>query len=186
LTPEQVEQLLDSLSNDKPAAIRSLAVVSCLSKLGLRAGEVARLRLDDINWRTGTLLLPKTKCRRPRHLPLSAEVGKALARYLRDGRPVSTHREVFLSLLAPPHPLSSQTITELTARVLRQAGIRCVRPGAHLLRHTFATQLIQRGASLKALADLLGHRQLDTTVLYAKVNLPMLREVAQPWPEVVV
>jgi site-specific recombinase XerD len=183
LSPEQLEELLESLSECKPATIRSRAVVLCLSKLGLRAGEVARLRLDDIDWRAGTVRLQSSKCRRSRQLPLTVEVGRSLARYLREARPASAHREVFLSLLTH-RPLSSQCISQLTAQALQQAGIDCVRPGAHLLRHTFATHLIQSGASLKALADLLGHRRLDTTMFYAKVNLTMLREVAQPWPEV--
>ncbi len=144
LTPEQLQQLLQTFSGQTTADIRDHAVVLCLARLGLRAGEVSGLRLDNIDWRRGTVSLETTKGRRSRQLPLTTEVGRALARYLRAARPPSTHREVFLSLLTPS-PLSSQAITYLTAQALRRAGVNCVRPGAHLLRHTFATHLIQRG-----------------------------------------
>lgn len=183
LTPEQLQQLLQTFAGQTAADLRNRAVVLCLARLGLRAGEVSGLRLENIEWRCGIVSLERTKGGSSRQLPLTTEVGRALARYLREARPASIHREVFLSLVTHS-PLSSQAITYLIAQALRRAGINCVRPGAHLLRHTFATHLIQRGASLKALADLLGHRRLDTTTIYATVNLPMLAEVAQRWPEV--
>jgi len=184
LSAVQLQQLLGAFSSHTPAGIRDHAIVLCIARLGLRAKEVARLGLDDIDWRAGVMLLQSTKGRRPRQLPLTAEVGRALVRYLRHVRPTSAHREVFLSLRTDA-PLSSLAISQLIAKALRRAGITCAQPGAHLLRHTFATHLIQRGTNLKALADLLGHRRLDTTVFYTKVNLPMLAEVAQRWPEVV-
>jgi integrase/recombinase XerD len=183
LTTEQLQQVLKTFSRETPAGIRDHAVVLCVARLGLRGREVARLRLDDIDWRAGVVLLQTTKDRRSRQLPLTAEVGNALVRYLRRARPASSHREVFLSLRTDA-PLSSLGISQLIAKALRRAGITCVRPGAHLLRHTFATHLVHRGTSLKTLADLLGHRRLDTTMFYTKVNLPMLAKVIQPWPEV--
>jgi len=184
LTTGQLDHLLEAFSTQTRAGIRDQAIVLCLARLGLRAKEVARLGLDDIDWRSGVVSLRTTKDRRPRQLPLTAEVGRALVRYLRHARPTSGHRELFLSLRTDA-PLSSLSISVLIVKALRRAGIVCVQPGAHLLRHTFATHLIQRGANLKTLADLLGHRRLDTTMFYAKVNLPMLGEVAQSWPEVV-
>ena len=182
LTTQQLQQLLDGFSKETPADIRNHAIVLCLARLGLRAKETARLRLDDIDWRSGIVSILMTKGRRSRQLPLTTEVGKALIKHLRQGRPPSRHREVFLSLRNAA-PLSSLGISQVIVKALRQASIACPKPGAHLLRHTFATHLVQRGTSLKALADLLGHRRLDTTVLYTKVNLPMLAEVSQHWPK---
>jgi site-specific recombinase XerD len=183
LTTGQLQRFLGGFSRDTAAGIRDYAVALCLARLGMRAREVARLTLDDIDWRSGVVSLRTTKDRGPRQLPLTSEVGSALSRYLRRARPTSAHREVFLSLRTDA-PLSSLGISQLIVKALRRTGITCLRPGAHLLRHTFATHLVQRGTNLKALADLLGHRRLDTTVLYTKVNLPMLAEVAQRWPEV--
>ncbi len=184
LTQTQLQQLVAAFAQATPAGARDYAIVLILARLGLRARELARLRLEDIDWRSGVISLPTTKDRRPRQLPLSAEVGKALVGYLRHHRPTSAHREVFLSLRSDT-PLSSLGISQVIVKGLRRAGISCVQPGAHLMRHTFATHLVQRGTNLKAIADLLGHRRLDTTTFYTKVNLPMLAEIAQPWPEVV-
>ena len=184
LTTAQLQQLLATFSKQTPAGLRDSAVVLCLARLGLRAREAARLRLDDIDWRSGVVVIQTTKDRRSRQLPLTAEVGNALVRYLRHARPTSAHREVFLSLRTDA-PLSSLGISQLIVKALRRANITCAQPGAHLLRHTFATHLVQRGTSIKVLADLLGHRRLDTTMFYTKVNLPMLTAVARPWPEVV-
>jgi len=152
-----------------------------LARLGLRAGEVARLSLDDLNWRNGWLRLAAPKARRERHLPLPSEVGHALASYLRSAPPNGATRLLFRTARGQ-RPLSSAWLSQRAGAAMARAGLGAPGKGAHLLRRTFATHLVQQGASLKAVADLLGHASLSTTQVYAKVNLPMLRAVAQPWP----
>jgi site-specific recombinase XerD len=183
LSEAQLQRLLASFDPQIPCGARDQAVVYCLAKLGLRAGEVAHLSLEDFDWRQGTLRLTQTKGRHERLLPLLPTVGKAVAHYLRFARPTVTHRGVFVSLPGGA-ALSSTQVSCLTAAALRRADLIFPRLGAQLLRRTFATHLTQRGTSVKAVADLLGHRYLNCTQLYAHVNLPMLQGVAQPWPEV--
>ena len=183
LSEAQLQRLLASFDPQIPCGARDQAVVYCLAKLGLRAGEVAHLSLEDLDWRQGTLRLTQTKGRHERLLPLLPTVGKAVAHYLRLARPTITHRRVFVSLPGGA-PLCSTQVSWLTAAALRRADLIFPRLGAQLLRRTFATHLTQRGASVKAVADLLGHRYLNCTQLYTHVNLPMLQGVAQPWPEV--
>jgi len=180
LSHRELDQLLGACRNTRPTEKRESAVLLCLARLGLRAGEVAQLRLEDLDWRSSTLRLFATKGRRERRLPFSSEVGRALARYLKDGRPRTTARNVFVSL-STGQPLSADAISAIAGRAFKRAGIGG-RRGAHRLRHTVACHLVQRGASLKAVADLLGHGDLATTQIYAKVNLPLLRAVAMPWP----
>ena len=183
LSEVQLRTLLASLEAQTPEGLRDRAVVYCLAKLGLRAGEVAGLSLEDFDWSHGTLRLTQTKSRHERLLPLLPTVGKAVACYLRLARPTLNHRQVFVSLPAGA-PLSSAQVSGLTAAALRRAGLVFPHLGAQLLRRTFATHLTQKGTSVKEVADLLGHRYLNCTQLYAHVNLPMLQQVAQPWPEV--
>ena len=183
LSEAQLQTLLASLDPQTPGGARDQAVVCCLAKLGLRAGEVAHLSLEDLDWRQGTLRLTQTKGRQERWLPLLPAVGQPMAHYLQRARPAVGHRRVFVRLPGGA-PLSSDQVSGLTAAALRRAGLVFPRLGAHLLRRTFATHLTQKGASVKAVADLLGHRHLSCTQLYAHVNRPMLQEVAQPWPEV--
>jgi len=182
LSESQLEQLLNSFDRQGHAVQRDHAIVLCLSRLGLRAGEVAGLNLEDIDWRNGTLRLAKTKGRRVRHLPLPAAVGRAVAKYLKESRGKSASRAVFISLRNGGR-LSSNAVSALTVTAFQRAHLTTPHPGARRLRHTVASHLVQRGASLKAVADLLGHRSLNTTQVYAKVNLPMLREIPLPWPQ---
>ncbi len=181
LSRREVDQLLEFVQGPNPAQKRDYAIILCFARLGLRAGEVARLTLDDINWRAGTVSLAKTKGRRERQLPLPAEVGRALADYLMHARPQTCCRNVFITL-QDEHPLSVHGISTLTTKAMKRAGLIGSRLGPHLLRHTVASHLVQRGSSLKAVADLLGHVSLNTTQVYAKVNLPLLKEVAARWP----
>jgi integrase len=168
-----------------PLGRRDYAVVLCLARLGLRAGEVARLKLEDVDWHRGTLTVRRTKNHRTSLLPLPQPVGQAWVNYLRRGRPPTALREIFVSGHEPPRAMTTNSISKVVTRALVRAGLSSQPSrGAHLLRHTLATQLVQHGASLKAVADLLGHQNLQTTRVYAKVNRPMLAEVAQPWPEV--
>lgn len=182
LSESQLEQLLSSFDDQHPARPRDQAIVLCLARLGVRAGEVAALTLEDIDWRSSTLRLGPTKSRRDRLLPMPVEVGRALAKYLKQARPQTASRAVFVSQRDGGH-LSSSAISGLTAAAFKRAGLTVARPGTHRLRHTVASHLVQRGVSLKAVADLLGHGSLSTTQVYAKVNLPMLREIPLPWPQ---
>jgi site-specific recombinase XerD len=182
LSRQEIDQLLEFLRRVNPVRKRDYAVVLCLTRLGLRAGEVVRLTLEDINWQNGTIRLVKTKGRRDRQLPLPTEVGRAIAEYLKQERPRTPCRHVFVTP-QEPRPLSSDSVSRLTTKAMRQAGLVGSRLGPHLLRHTVASHLVQRGTSLKAVADLLGHLSLNTTQVYAKVNLPLLKQVAMPWPK---
>lgn len=181
LNEVQLEQVLQAVDPSTVSGQRQAAVLLCLARLGLRAGEVAQLSLDDLDWQAGTLRVTRTKGRQDRVLPLPRDVGQALVRYLRQRPSGVVSRRVFLGLQAPL-PMSADTVSALATAALKRASIPCPRPGAHVFRHTVASHLVQKGASLKAVADWLGHRTLTTTQLYAKVNLPMLRKVAQPWP----
>lgn len=182
LTRRELNRLLAGVNGLSAAQKRNYAIVLCLARLGLRVGEVAQLTLEDINWRRGCLRLVQTKGRRERMLPLPAEVGRAFTAYLREGRPSSSARHLFLSL-QDGHPLGATGISAMTTKAMARVGITNPGKGPHLLRHTVASHLVQEGAALKAVADLLGHRSLSTTQVYAKVNLPVLRRIAAPWPK---
>lgn len=178
-----VERVIASCTEGASYGLREKAIVLLLARLGLRAGEVIRLRLDDIDWGRGCLLVQAGKTHRERSLPLSQEVGDALAAYLQHARPASVHREVFLRWRPPFSPLQSSTsISTLTRKLLRRADIRVYRSGAHTLRHSLATGLVCNGVSFKLVADVLGHQALATTAIYAKLDLGSLSHVALPWP----
>jgi integrase/recombinase XerD len=186
LTERHLTQVLTAFDARTPCGLRDRAMVRCLSTLGLRPGEIAELHLEDIDWRGGTVRLRTRKTRRGAVLPLPREAGRAIASYLRKSRPTTTERRVFVQHLGRRRgkSLSSNTVSEAAVRALRRAGVAAPLKGAYVFRHTVASRLVARGARLKEVADFLGHRCLDTTTIYAKVNLPALREVALPWPEV--
>jgi site-specific recombinase XerD len=152
------------------------------ARLGLRAKEIAQLTLEDVDWKAGTVELHQTKGRRSRLLPLPADAGQAMADYLRTVRAHAPARQVFLCLYRPT-PLIAGAVSDAIAVAFRRAGLPVARPGRHLLHHTLATHLVQRGADLKAIADVLGQRSINTTMAYTQVNLTMLARVAQPWPK---
>jgi site-specific recombinase XerD len=139
------------------------------------------LGLDDLDWRNGRLRLTAPKSRRERCLPLPEEVGQALTAYLRSAPPTGTTRRLFRTARLQ-RPMRADWLSARIGLAMARAGLGSPGKKAHLLRRTFATHLVEQGASLKAVADLLGHASLSTTQVYAKVNLPMLRQVAQPWP----
>lgn len=176
---DQVERLRRACDSSTALGRRDAAIVCLLLRLGLRAGDVASLRLDDIDWRAGEIVV-RGKGRRESRLPLPRDVGRALAAYLRRGRPGSTSRQVFLGSRAPFRALASGGVVCVAARALRRAGVAA--GGAHLLRHTAATQMLRHGASLDEIAHVLRHRHIDTTAIYAKVDHAALRTLAQPWP----
>ncbi len=185
LSEQQLRQVLDSLDVAGPYGPRDRAIVRLLAGLGLRPGEVAGLHLEDIDWRAGTIEVRLRKNRRGAVLPLPHAAGQAIAGYLREHRPETRERRVFVKQTGPRRgePIGTTAISEVVSRALRRAGVQAPMRSAYVFRHTVASQLVQHGASLKEVADVLGHRDLDTAAIYAKVDLPALREVALPWPE---
>jgi site-specific recombinase XerD len=184
VSPEQLENVLALCSSeDQPGAMRDRAMVLLCARLGLRPGEVLRLTLDDLDWSTGCVLIRAGKTSRERALPVPEDAGAALARYLRNARPASSERVVFLSLVPPYKPLRNvHVLISLVNRLLREAGIGAPCSGAYVLRHTLATTMVRRDVSFKQVADILGHSSLTTTGIYAKLDLPSLLKVALPWP----
>lgn len=186
LSEQQLEQVLASFDGSTPCAYRDRAIVLCLSTLGLRPGEVAALLLDDIDWRQGTMNLRIRKTGRGAVLPLPRDAGLAIVDYLRRERPRTDERRVFVQHLGcrTGAPISSKVVSAAVLRALRRAGVKSPLEGAYVFRHTLAGRMVNHGASLKEVADVLGHRHLDTTMIYAKLDLTSLSEVALPWPEV--
>jgi len=182
LTTEQVDQVLHVCRQSFKSRGRNTAVLLLLARLGLRADEVAGLQIDDVDWREGVILIRSHKSRRERQLPLSTEVGLALAEYLRESRPASPSRLIFLHGHAPFRPLRNPGVGGIARRALQLAGILVPRPGAHVFRHTLATRMIRGGATFPQVAEVLGHLDLETTALYAKLDLVTLSVVAMPWP----
>jgi integrase len=162
---------------DQPHDIRARPILMLFAIYGLRAGEVNRLRLDDLDWEHELLSVVSSKIKRVRTYPLVRSVGDAILRYLQEVRPHSPHRELFLSLHAPFRPVHS-TPWCLVARRLKSLGVSLPHYGPHALRHACAARLLAAGASLKEIGDQLGHVDPDTTRIYAKVDLVGLRQVA--------
>jgi site-specific recombinase XerD len=182
LLPGQVQRVLEHCDQQTPSGKRDYAILLLLARLGLRAGEVVGLTLDDINWEEGRITL-RSKGGRWAQLPLPAEVGKALAHYLKQGRPRCASRRVFIRQRAPRVGFANSiAICSLVERALVRAEIDSPRKGAHLFRHTLATEMLRHGASLSEIGQLLRHQHPNTTTIYAKVDLPSLRPLALPWP----
>lgn len=184
LSAEQIEQLLTSCNLATSWGLRDRAILLVLARLGLRALELARLDLDDIDWRQGQLWVRAGKTHRERVLPLSQEVGDAVAAYLVKARPQSTSRTLFLTGRPPFRPFArSGSVSWVVQRAAQRAGFPAsMSIGAHRLRHSTASHMVCNGASFKAVADVLGHCSLQTTGIYAKLNLEQLEQVALPWP----
>ena len=179
---EEVERLLKSIDCNTAVGLRDYALLLIIARLGLRGGEVVQLELEDFNWLEGTLRV-HGKNARWSYLPVTKEIGEAVVNYLRKGRPTCATRRVFLTAVAPYHELkSSANVTAIVARHLKSAGIKATRAGAHLLRHSLATQMLQGGGSLEEICQVLRHLHLSTTEIYAKVNFTALKEIVQPWP----
>jgi len=179
---EDIERLLQSIAQERPQGLRDYAVVLLLARLGLRAKEVAALRLEDLDWEAAELVI-HGKGGRVDRLPLPCEVGEALSRYLRDARPACSIRQVFVCLRAPRRGFrNGNAVGTIVRRALAHADLHPPHRGAHLLRHSLATRLLRNGASLVEIGELLRHRNLDTTRIYAKVDERALRALAPPWP----
>jgi site-specific recombinase XerD len=179
LEPEAVAKLLASCDRRRAVGCRDYAIVLLLVRLGLRSVEVAAMQLDDIDWRAGEVLVRGKGGRRDR-LPLPPDVGEALAGYLQR-RPPGESRAVFVGMLPPGGPLTRQAVGAIVSAACARAGIP--RAGAHRLRHTAATRMLQAGCSLAEIGQVLRHEQLRTTAIYAKVDYAALRTLALPWPE---
>lgn len=175
---DEVGRLIEGAASDDPVDLRDRAILLLLAVYGLRAGEVARLRLEDIDWDHDRLTVHRLKQRRGQVYPLAPVVGQAIARYLQRARPRSRFRELFLKLRAPVGPMTSRTLYPLVAHRMERAGIQAPHRGPHVLRHACAGHLLARGLSLKEIGDHLGHRRPDSTRIYAKVDLQGLRDVA--------
>jgi site-specific recombinase XerD len=182
LEPEQVERLLQSCNQDTLTGRRDYVILLLLARLGLRAGDVVHMTLDDIDWEAGELILSGKSYRQER-LPLLKEIGKALVRYLSYGRPQCSSRRVFIRIKAPHRGFSSSVaICDIVKRALIRANLNPVFKGSHLLRHSLATQMLREGATLAEIGEILRHQRLNTTQIYAKVDLAALRALTQPWP----
>ena len=181
LEPEQLDALLSSCDRASPGGRRDYAVLVMLARLGLRAGEVAALKLEHVDWRAGELVIVG-KGRRAERLPLPADVGEAIVAYLRDGRPATAQdRSLFVRVRAPHQGLTTGGITQIVFAAAGRGGIGPIH--AHRLRHTAATAMLRAGASLEEIGQVLRHRQALTTAIYAKVDRDALRQLARPWPE---
>jgi site-specific recombinase XerD len=179
-TVDEVNLLLQASSaGNDTVTIRDHAILSLLIHYGLRRGEVERLRLDDIDWVAEALHITRPKLRRSQCYPLSAPVGEAILRYLREARPRCAQRAVFLTIKAPFRPLSGASISAMVRMRLARQGVKPGRTGAHCLRHSCAGQLLNAGFTLKQIADHLGHRSMNSTRIYTKIDVRGLREVAE-------
>ncbi len=183
LEPADLERVVEATGPTSEQGARDRAVVLLLARLGLRSGDVAGLRLRDIDWRGGRLLVAG-KGRREVWMPLPQEVGDALAHYLEHFRPGVEEDHVFITVHAPRRAISSQNCKHIADRAVRRAGVAAPSRGAHLLRHSAATSMLAQGLPLEAIGAVLRHRSTRTTEHYAKVDRKLLEAVALPWPEV--
>lgn len=182
LSPAEIRQLLHAFDRDSATGKRDYAITRCLLDLGLRRIEVARMRLDDIDWRAATLTI-HGKGKRTDIVPLPRLTGQAIVEYLRHGRPHTTRREVFVRHRPPVNtPAGLDIVRNAVRNAAKRCGLQQRVRGTHIFRHTMACRMAQGGAPFKEIADLLRHRSLNTTTIYAKVDLPSLRRVAMPWP----
>jgi integrase/recombinase XerD len=181
VSTEAVQRIIDACDADRPDSARDRAVVLLLARLGLRGGDIVQMRLRDIDW-TEARVRVVGKGRREAHLPLPQEVGDAILAYLRDRHPVVACDRVFLRSRAPWRPLAqSSSVSAIVRRAMARAGVSAPTHGAHLLRHSAATAMLREGISLPSIGVVLRHRSVETTAHYAKVDVELLRSVAQPW-----
>jgi len=181
LTDAEIDELLQSFDQPFPSHRRAYAMTRCLIDLGLRSSEVVNLRLEDIDWTDGTIRLFGTKGRRADVLPLPVATGSAIAAYLREERPQTSNRAIFVRHVAPyDEPIEKGVVKGAVLASYRRCG--WTRTGVHILRHSVASRLLRTGAPMKDIADVLRHRSLDTSAIYAKVDLTKLAAVALPWP----
>ena len=184
LTDTQAQQVLRCINRNSHVGRRDYAIVLLLYTYGVRGGQVRALRLEDINWEQNQILFKALKHGKDSRLPLTLEVGESLLDYLQKSRPSYAYPHVFLTSRAPYHPLPrSSSLSVIVERSIRAAGIEIPCKGAHAFRHCFATRMLDKGHSLKEIADVLGHRHLGTTFIYTKVEFHALKQVALEWPQ---
>ena len=182
LTPKEVKRVLKACDRCTSVGRRDYAILLLLARLGLRAGEVVALQLEDINWRAGEILV-RGKGSLHDRMPLPPEVGQALASYLRRDRPACRTRRVFVCMNAPHRGFAqSATLSAIVRQALARADLHPPLKGAHLLRHSLANSMLRSGATMGEIAEILRHRELNSTEIYAKVDFQSLRPLAQPWP----
>jgi site-specific recombinase XerD len=174
----EVQRLLEGVKGTSASALRARAILSLFAIYGLRSGEVSRLQLSDFDWSAETFLVTHSKRGGRQPYPLQHEVGEAILEYITKARPRTECRHLFVTLHVPYRSVATASLWEMTSRRLKAAGISCRRSGPHSLRHACATHLLQEGVSLKEIGDLLGHRSAMSTGIYAKVDISMLRRVA--------
>jgi integrase/recombinase XerD len=183
LSEADLQAILDHFDTNTPIGRRDLAMVRCMSDLGLRVSEVVALTLDDIDWHRGVLTVPAGKARRQRLLPLPTPLGQAITAYLRRGRPPSADRHLFLRYTVPVGtPVTPDLVRDVFRATYTRVTGRSSSIGTHVLRHTAAARMRAAGHSLKGIADVLGHCSVDTTTIYVKLDVEALRTVALPWP----
>lgn len=182
LTQEDVQSVLDACDQGTPTGRRDYAILLLLARLGLRAGEVVRLELDDLDWRAAEITV-RGKGLFHDHMPLPGDVGQALAAYLRQDRPICPGRRVFIRMKAPRRGFgNASTVSTIVRRALGRAGLDPAVKGAHLLRHSLATGILRQGGTLTEIGQILRHRARATTEIYAKVDFDGLRPLGLPWP----
>ncbi len=184
IAEEDIQRLLDACDRSTSTGRRDYAILLLLARLGLRAGEIVALEMDDIDWRAGDMMV-RGKGSFHDRLPLLTEPGEALAAYLCTDRPRTRTRRVFVRMQAPHTGFAGpSTVSTIVRRALERAGLHSPTKGAHLLRHSLATTMLQQGASMAEIGEVLRHRSPNTTEIYAKVDLLGLRSLAQPWPNI--
>ncbi len=181
LAAEDVQRVLAAMDETRPGGPRDRAILLLLTRLGLRAAEAAALTVNDIDWHDGSVRVAG-KGGHERRLPLAADVGAALVAALRSRPPTSPPDVIFVTARPPYRQLGGPSVTGIAKRALQRAGIAVARPGAHIFRHTFASQMVRRDVPMKTISDLLGHARLDTTAIYAKLDRETLATIALPWP----
>jgi integrase len=183
IKPQEVEALLESCDRTTSVGRRNYAILLLIAYLGLRAGEVIALELDDINWRAAELTI-RGKGQFYDRLPLPQNVGEALVTYLKNDRPKCSTRRVFIRLRAPYQGFKdSTTVSTIVRRTVERSGLNTPSKGAHLLRHSLATGMLRKGASMAEIGELLRHRSPNSTEIYAKVDIEGLRSIVRIWPE---
>jgi site-specific recombinase XerD len=183
LPTADIERVIAACDRGTAVGLRDRAAILLLARLGLRAGDILQMDLLDVDW-THASVRVAGKSRYETRLPLTQEVGDAVLEYVRQGRPPVQGTHLFVRMLAPWRPLRVSSISAIVARAIDRAGIEAPFRGAHVLRHSAATEMLRQGATLQQVGTVLRHRYLDTTALYAKVDVQRLRDIALPWPEV--
>ena len=184
LSEVQAQAVLESVDRGTDVRRRDYAILMMLHSYGVRGGQIRALQLNDIRWSQDQILFKATKGGKDSLLPLTPQVGESLLDYLQNARPRRRLPEVFLTCQAPYRPLAAaSTLTSIVSKYIRRAGIEVASKGSHIFRHALATRMVADGHPFKAVADVLGHRHLSTTLIYTKVDFHALSQVALEWPE---